>query len=62
MTQKPKLYASQEDIKEIKSMTREKLEEYAIMMLDSYLDQKQQIDALHQVVKWHMDYLATKEA
>lgn len=62
MTQKPKLYASQEDIKGIKSMGRKKLEEYAIMMLDQYLDQKQQTRNEQKTVQWFMDYIANKEA
>ena len=58
----PKLYASQEDINEIKSMTREKLEEYAIMMLDSYLDQKQRTRYEQRTVQWYYNNLTNKEA
>jgi|TARA_R100000482_G_C5120437_1_gene145430 hypothetical protein len=40
MSQEIKLHASQDDIEEIKSFSREKLESYAIIMLDQYLYQK----------------------
>ena len=42
MSQEIKIHASQDDIEEIKSFSREKLESYAIIMLDQYLKEKQE--------------------
>ena len=52
-----KNYASQEDIEVIKSMSREKLEEYAIMMCDIYYEHKNTIKANLESIQWYIDYI-----
>lgn len=61
MSQEIKIHASQDDIEEIKSFSREKLESYAIIMLDQYLYQKHLTNLEKKKVEWFIDYCENKE-
>ena len=60
MSQEIKIHASQDDIEEIKSFSREKLESYAIIMLDQYLYQKHLTNLEKKKVEWFIDYCENK--
>ena len=53
-----KHYASQYDIRLIKSLSREKLERYAIDMLDQYLHQKQLTHLERKNLEWYVDFIS----
>ena len=61
MSQEIKIHASQDDIEEIKSFSREKLESYDIIMLDQYLYQKHLTNLEKKKVEWFIDYCENKE-